>query len=99
MMMSVICIVKFTRSQKPAPNQTAACTGELPTATLAANTIQTAISARANASGNQCSNQSERRRPAVASHEPAARGFEVIVIGGGDSIKSPSNGHRMAALV
>src|SRR5215468_635328 len=79
MMMSVICIVKFTRSQKPAPNQTATCTGELPDATLAEKTMQTAMSASANASGNQCSNHADRRSPAVASQEPAGREGDVII--------------------
>src|SRR5437868_15224857 len=69
MMISVICIVKLTRSQNPAPNHEAACTGELPMETAAVKTMKTATRASANASGNQVSNQSERRRPAVASHE------------------------------
>ena len=78
MMIIVICIVKLTRSQNPAPNHAAACTGELPTATHAAKTMATATSASANASGNQCSNQSDRRRPADASHEPPDRSESLI---------------------
>src|SRR2546425_13180871 len=68
-MISVICIVKVTRSQKPAPNHDAAWTGELPIATAAVKTITTATTASAKASGNHCSNQPESRRPARASHE------------------------------
>src|SRR3954452_22967 len=78
MMIRVICIVKLTRSQKPAPNHAADWTGELPAATLARKTRTTATSASANASGNQCSNQSDRRRPADASHEPPDRSESVI---------------------
>src|SRR5438067_2476712 len=69
MMISVICIVKLTRSQKPAPNHDAAFTGELPMETAAVKTMTTATSARANASGNHFSNHSESRRPASASQE------------------------------
>src|SRR5436190_19142009 len=69
MMISVICIVKLTRSQKPAPNHVATATGELPTEIAAVKTISTATSASENASGNHRSNQLERRRPAVASHD------------------------------
>src|SRR4029453_16373911 len=62
-----ICIVNVTRSQKPAPNHCAVCTNELPVASAATKTTATAASARANASGNQRSNQSETRRPMLAS--------------------------------
>src|SRR5688572_23712731 len=67
MMISAICIVKATRSQKPAPNHWALWTGDAPAARLAANTMAQAESASANASGNQRSNQAERRRPIEAS--------------------------------
>src|SRR5262245_26799682 len=77
-MISVICIVKLTRSQKPAPNHVAACTGELPMDTAAVKTISTATSASANASGNQRSNHSERRRPASASLDLAGRSWMCI---------------------
>src|SRR6185503_9300174 len=66
-MISAICIVNATRSQKPAPNHWAAATGDAPAARLARKTIAQAASARANASGNQRSNQAERRRPIEAS--------------------------------
>jgi hypothetical protein len=66
-----ICIVKATRSQKPAPNHCAVCVTELPMATLAAKTIATAVSASAKASGNQRSNQSESRSPSAASVDRA----------------------------
>src|SRR5688500_94379 len=62
-----ICMVKATRSQKPAPNHCALWSGVLPVARVAPNTIATARSARAKASGNQRSNQSDRRRPMEAS--------------------------------
>ena len=71
-MIIVICIVKVTRSQKPAPNQCAVCTGGLPILTHAMNTIITATSANANASGNHFSNHSERSSPVAASHDPTA---------------------------
>jgi hypothetical protein len=67
MMIIDICIVKATRSQKPAPNHCAVCATELPMATLAAKTIATAVRAKANASGNQRSNQPESRSPSEAS--------------------------------
>jgi hypothetical protein len=41
MMIIDICIVKATRSQKPAPNHCAVCVTGLPMATLAAKTIAT----------------------------------------------------------
>src|SRR5688572_11491504 len=66
-----ICIVKATRSQNPEPNHCAASAGPAPLATAAANTISTAHSARANASGNQRSNQSESLRP-IAANRPLA---------------------------
>src|SRR5438105_2021501 len=69
-MISAICIVKATRSQKPAPNHCALCRGELPTRRVAPNTIATATQASENASGNQRSNHSESRKPVVASHDP-----------------------------
>src|SRR5690349_2379045 len=47
--------------------------GELPIPTDATYTISTATSANAKASGNQRSNQSDKRRPVAASHEPASR--------------------------
>src|SRR4051812_48458097 len=72
--MSVICIVNGTRSQNPAPNHCAASTGEAPIATHARNTVATAITARENASGNQVSNQSDSRSPAVTS----AGGGELV---------------------
>ena len=64
-----ICIVKATRSQNPAPNHWAACTGEAPAASVARKTMSTAVSASAKASGNHRSNQSESRRPMRASAE------------------------------
>src|SRR5687767_599450 len=67
-----ICIVKATRSQKPAPNHCAVWVTELPIATLAAKTIATAVSASAKASGNQRSNQSDSRSPSAASDDRAA---------------------------
>ena len=66
-----ICIVKATRSQNPAPNHCADCIGELPMARVAPKTSATARSASAKASGNQRSNQSERRRPIRARRELA----------------------------
>ena len=72
-----ICIVKATRSQKPAPNHCALCDGELPVASVATKTIATATSASAKASGNQRSNQSDRRRPIPASVECERRGVDL----------------------
>src|SRR5471032_3087906 len=66
-MIIVICMVKLTRSQKPAPNHVAAWMGELPTDRQARKTTATAMRASAKASGNQRSNQADRRRPAVES--------------------------------
>src|SRR6266853_4492563 len=77
-MIIAICIVKLTRSQNPAPNHSAACIGELPMATLAANTMPTATSASANASGNQSSNHADSRSPAEASHVPPDRSCATI---------------------
>src|SRR5688572_28921476 len=68
-MISVICIVKATRSQNPAPNHCALCDIDPLTAALATKTIPTATSASANASGNHRSNQSDRRRPMAASRD------------------------------
>src|ERR1043166_7359110 len=85
MMISVICIVNVTRSQKPAPNHAAALTGELPFDTAARKTMQTATSARANASGNHVSNHSESRRPARASQEFDAA--ESVMVGRGIIIR------------
>src|SRR5262245_16062207 len=68
---SVICIVKATRSQKPAPNHVAACMGVLPTDSVAVKTMRTATSASAKASGNHVSNQSDSRSPARDSQDPA----------------------------
>ncbi len=69
MMIIAICIVNATRSQNPAPNHSAACIGELPMPRVPRNTMPTATTANTNASGNQRSNQLERRRPVAASQE------------------------------
>src|SRR5947209_8112286 len=68
-MIIVICIVKTTRSQNPEPNHCAAWIGEFPIPTAARYTTRTATIAKANASGNQRSNQFERRNPVPASQE------------------------------
>src|SRR5437762_14063629 len=62
-MIMLICIVKATRSQNPAPNHCAVCITGLPIPRHATKTIATATSANANASGNQRSNQSESCKP------------------------------------
>src|SRR6185436_19027667 len=57
-----------------------------------------------NASGNQCSNQSDRRRPADASHEPPDRSESVIrlrMISNGRTgiIRSMARGAKVAVLL
>ena len=69
MMIIAICIVKATRSQKPAPNHCALCSGVAPMASVPRKMMPTATSASANASGNQRSNQSESWSPSVVSYE------------------------------
>src|SRR5262245_22732098 len=77
-----ICMVNATRSQKPEPNHCALCAGVEPVASVATNTMATAVSASAKASGNQRSNQSDRRRPMRASPDSAGR-ESTLVIGRG----------------
>src|SRR5688572_33025204 len=72
-----ICIVKATRSQKPEPNHCALCAGVAPVARVARKTMATAVSASANASGNQRSNQSERRSPTAASRADGAFSCDI----------------------
>jgi hypothetical protein len=69
-MISVICIVKATRSQNPAPNHRAVWTTEPLAKALAVKTMPTATAASANASGNQRSNQFDSRSPSAASADP-----------------------------
>src|SRR5678815_3009076 len=75
-----ICIVKATRSQKPDPNHCALCAGEAPVASVATNTMATAVSASAKASGNQRSNQSDRRSP-MRARPDSESGEPTLVIG------------------
>src|SRR5262245_58693060 len=75
-----ICIVKATRSQKPEPNHRALWAGDAPVARVATKTMATAVSASAKASGNQRSNQSERRSP-MRARPDSASGEATLVIG------------------
>src|SRR6185503_7256865 len=75
-----ICIVKATRSQKPEPNHCALCAGVAPVASVATKTMATAVSASAKASGNQRSNQSDRRKPRRARPDSAS-GESSLTIG------------------
>src|SRR6186997_451409 len=74
-----ICIVKATRSQKPEPNHCALCAGVAPVASVAMKTMATAVSASAKASGNQRSNQSDRRRPRRARPDSANREATLVI--------------------
>ena len=78
MMIRVICMVKATRSQKPAPNHWAVSVTELPTDRLARNTMPTATTARTKGSGNHRSNQSDRPRPMRASQESGVLSGRLI---------------------
>jgi hypothetical protein len=80
-----IWTVKVVRSQKPAPKRCAVSAGELPDRMLARATTAVAASARANASGNQRSNHSDRRRPSVESDDGALLGTISWGAGAGES--------------
>src|SRR4029450_5943227 len=74
-----ICIVKATRSQKPEPNHCALCAGVAPVVSVATKTMATAVSASAKASGNQRSNQSDRRSPRRARPDSAGSEWTFVI--------------------